>query len=76
MLEFHEVPQSVLAWQPGRERLATGDELGYVALWEPERLDAPTAVYYRDGAVSGLLWCARGLVVAYTDGTVVRYDVD
>jgi len=73
MLEFHDAPLCVVAWQPQSDRLASADEGGYVVIWEPERLQTPLAVYYRDAAVTGLVWCPQGVGVAHADGAGVRH---
>lgn len=77
LLEAHEEVLSALAFHPAVNLLASADESGNLALWEPGTSDEPIEQMVVEGAVSVLQWSPNGqsLLVATETGSIARLDV-
>jgi WD40 repeat protein len=77
MLELHEVPIEVLAYQPAGVWLASGDGDGLLAIWQPSSSKTPLAKLQLPAGLACLAWLPGGnqLVVGCADGTAMLLDV-
>ena len=77
LLDAHESVLSALAFHPSLTLLASADEAGRLALWQPGASDGPLDQLVVDGAVSMLQWSPDGqsLLVAMETGSIARLDV-
>ena len=78
LLDVHEGVVSALAFHPKLNLLASADETGHLAFWEPGGYDEPLEQLVVDGAVSVLQWSPDGdsLLLGTETGAIGRVDVD
>jgi WD40 repeat protein len=77
LLEAHEEVLTSLAFHPELDVLASADQSGHVALWEPRRTRDLIEEVAVDGEVSVMQWSpdGRALLVATETGSLDRIDV-